>query len=178
MHHASSTLRPLSSVLSPPINVISIAGGACAVTTFKLPGCQDMWTVGSGKGEHAFHILSCRDSSSGFCTDGPTVFAGNLGANRFSVQVTADSVMLLQHTKLVQDRDRRRLWRGAVAGRVEETWRRHLAARHHPGQRQLRALCFLAPDFPHLPNVLSDATNRRQGDRPRLREASTPASLP
>jgi hypothetical protein len=27
-------------------------------------------------------------------------------------------------------------------------------------------LPFLAPDFPHLPDVLSDATNRRQGDRP------------
>ena len=90
------------------------------VTTFELPGCQDMWTVGSGAGgdgEHAFLILSRRDSSmvletgqeineldsSGFCTAGPTVFAGNLGANRFIVQVTADSVRLLQHTKLVQE---------------------------------------------------------------------------
>ena len=79
-----------------------------------------MWTVGSGAGgdgEHAFLILSRRDSSmvletgqeineldsSGFCTAGPTVFAGNLGANRFIVQVTADSVRLLQHTELVQE---------------------------------------------------------------------------
>jgi cleavage and polyadenylation specificity factor subunit 1 len=79
-----------------------------------------MWTVGSGAGgdgEHAFLILSRRDSSmvletgqeineldsSGFCTAGPPVFAGNLGANRFIVQVTADSVRLLQHTELVQE---------------------------------------------------------------------------
>ena len=41
--------------------------------------------------------------SSGFCTAGPTIFAGNLGENRFIVQVTADSVRLLQHTELVQE---------------------------------------------------------------------------
>ena len=76
-----------------------------------------MGSGAGGDGEHAFLILSRRDSSmvletgqeikeldsSGFCTAGPTVFAGNLGANRFIVQVTADSVRLLQHTELVQE---------------------------------------------------------------------------
>merc|ERR1719430_2288112 len=39
------------------------------VTTFELPGCQDMWTVCSAQeeqtrpGEHAFLILSRKDSS-------------------------------------------------------------------------------------------------------------------
>ena len=77
------------------------------VTTFELPGCQDMWTVvgdtaGGGEGGsglpdghgHSFLILSRADStmilqtgqeineleSSGFHTDGPTVFCGNITA--------------------------------------------------------------------------------------------------
>lgn len=69
------------------------------VTTFELPGITDMWTI-IGKGSkvndglgHAFLILSKNDStmvlqtgeeinelaSSGFYTDGPTVYCGNLG---------------------------------------------------------------------------------------------------
>lgn len=92
------------------------------VTTFELPGCQDMWTVCSAQeeqtrpGEHAFLILSRKDSSmvlqtgleineldtSGFCTSGATIFAGNLGGNKYVVQVTQDSIRLLQHSDLVQ----------------------------------------------------------------------------
>ena len=88
------------------------------VTTFELPGCQDMWTVysGQGKQEHAFLILSRNESSmilqtgqeineldsSGFYTTGPTVFSGNLGSNQYIVQVTKDSVLLLKDSDLVQ----------------------------------------------------------------------------
>ena len=63
------------------------------VTTFSLPGCQDMWTVRAGQPQHAFLILSRADStmvlqtgqeineldSSGFHTAGPTVLAANMG---------------------------------------------------------------------------------------------------
>lgn len=97
------------------------------VTTFELPGCQDMWTVcgspklrepesGSMNQDHAFLLLSRRDSSmvlqtgqeineldnSGFYTSGPTVYAGNLGNNTFIVQVTQDSVRLLRDSDSVQ----------------------------------------------------------------------------
>ena len=95
------------------------------VTTFELPGCQDMWTVCSSSSveasnekeqEHAFLLLSRRESSmvlqtgqeineldsSGFCTTSATVFAGNLGGNQFIVQVLPDSVRLLRHTELLQ----------------------------------------------------------------------------
>nr|CAD7407061.1 unnamed protein product [Timema cristinae] len=83
------------------------------VTTFELPGCVDMWTVigskqpvddtNSGEHEytHSFMILSQHESTmilqtgqeinevdhSGFSTQGPTVYAGNLGYNRFIIQV-------------------------------------------------------------------------------------------
>ena len=40
--------------------------------------------------------------SSGFCTTQPTVFAGNIGGSKFIVQVTPDSVLLLEHSELVQ----------------------------------------------------------------------------
>nr|CAD7266443.1 unnamed protein product [Timema shepardi] len=86
------------------------------VTTFELPGCVDMWTVIGGKepvddassGEHeythSFMILSQHESTmilktgqeinevdhSGFSTQGPTVYAGNLGYNRFIIQVNYD----------------------------------------------------------------------------------------
>ena len=99
------------------------------VTTFELPGCQDMWTVCSRSAvelsgnigssleeDHAFLLLSRRESSmvlqtgqeineldsSGFCTTSATVFAGNLGDNQFIVQVLPDSVRLLRHTELLQ----------------------------------------------------------------------------
>ena len=61
-------------------------------------------------------------------------------------------------------------------GRTEEAWRRHLepvpptyllVTVRAKGNFELYSLpdftlCFLAPDFPHLPDVLADATNRRQ----------------
>jgi len=88
------------------------------VTTFELPGCQDMWTVYSreGKQEHSFLIISRNQSSmilqtgqeineldsSGFFTAGSTVFCGNLGSNQFIVQVTQDRVLLLKDSELVQ----------------------------------------------------------------------------
>ncbi|XP_034934002.1 cleavage and polyadenylation specificity factor subunit 1 [Chelonus insularis] len=95
------------------------------VTTFELPRCQDMWTViGSSnydhgkevEGVHAFLILSHEDSTmilqtgqeinevdhSGFSTQSTTVFAGNLGANRYIVQVTQMGVRLLQGTEQIQ----------------------------------------------------------------------------
>ncbi|KAI5737751.1 hypothetical protein M8J76_016444 [Diaphorina citri] len=94
------------------------------VTTFELPGCTNMWTVVGGasagnKSEadtHAFLILSQDDStmvlqtgreineldSSGFTTHCPSVFAGNIGSNKYIVQVTAMAVHLLQEAELVQ----------------------------------------------------------------------------
>ena len=121
-----------SSTPDPDIELVTTAGHAkngalCllqktirpqVVTTFELPGCQDMWTVysGQGKQEHAFLILSRNESSmilqtgqeineldsSGFYTSGPTVFSGNLGSNQFIVQVTQDSVLLLKDSDQVQ----------------------------------------------------------------------------
>ncbi|XP_012280373.1 cleavage and polyadenylation specificity factor subunit 1 isoform X2 [Orussus abietinus] len=97
------------------------------VTTFELPGCEDMWTViGSvdnddqakteAEGSHAFLILSHEDSTmiletgqeinevdqSGFSTQGTTVFAGNLGANRYIIQVTQMGVRLMQGIDQIQ----------------------------------------------------------------------------
>ncbi|CAG0890026.1 unnamed protein product [Darwinula stevensoni] len=94
------------------------------ITTFQLPGCSDMWTVVDGKtqsgddqgGEHAFLILSQESStmvlqtgaeideldSSGFSTQGPTVFACNLGNNRYIVQVSKQAVRLLEGSEQIQ----------------------------------------------------------------------------
>jgi len=100
------------------------------VTTFELPGCTNMWTVigndGSDQSEldeadsceqtHSFLILSREDSSmvlktgqeimeldqSGLNTREPTVFAGNIGSNRYVVQVCARGVRLLDGVKQLQ----------------------------------------------------------------------------
>ncbi|XP_046747052.1 cleavage and polyadenylation specificity factor subunit 1 isoform X3 [Diprion similis] len=97
------------------------------VTTFELPGCEDMWTVigavnideqakAEADGTHAFLILSHEDSTmilqtgqeinevdqSGFSTQGTTVFAGNLGANKYIVQVTQLGVRLMQGLEQIQ----------------------------------------------------------------------------
>ncbi|XP_020283303.1 cleavage and polyadenylation specificity factor subunit 1 [Pseudomyrmex gracilis] len=97
------------------------------VTTFELPGYIDMWTVigtlgkdeqvkTEAEGSHAFLILSQETSTmilqtgqeineidqSGFNTQGSTVFAGNLGANRYIVQVTQMGVRLLQGIEQIQ----------------------------------------------------------------------------
>lgn len=98
------------------------------VTTFELPGCVDMWTVIGMKDSvedpskveqeytHAFMILSQQDSTmvlqtgleinevdnSGFSTQGPTVYAGNLGYNKYIIQVSQMGVRLLQGLDQVQ----------------------------------------------------------------------------
>ncbi|XP_066019502.1 cleavage and polyadenylation specificity factor subunit 1-like [Pocillopora verrucosa] len=84
------------------------------VTTFELPGCVDMWTVLSGEqGDNSYHsflLLSREDSSmvlkteqeimeldhSGFTSQYPTVFAGNLGNGKYILQVTPQGVSLLE----------------------------------------------------------------------------------
>ena len=97
------------------------------VTTFELPGCVNMWTVvgydsseqselDSSEQTHMFLILSREDSSmvlktgqeimeldqSGLNTREPTVFAGNVGSNRYVVQVCARGVRLLDGVKQLQ----------------------------------------------------------------------------
>ncbi|KAK7874284.1 hypothetical protein R5R35_007770 [Gryllus longicercus] len=97
------------------------------VTTFELPGCVDMWTVIGNKEVnddpeksedqmHAFMILSQEESTmilqtgleinevdnSGFSTQGPTVYAGNLGYNKFIIQVSQMGVRLLQGLEQIQ----------------------------------------------------------------------------
>ncbi|KAJ3609793.1 hypothetical protein NHX12_024303 [Muraenolepis orangiensis] len=93
------------------------------VTTFELPGCHDMWTVISNeakdekkeedKKKHGFLILSREDSTmilqtgqeimeldtSGFATQGPTVFAGNIGDNKYIIQVSPMGIRLLEGGK-------------------------------------------------------------------------------
>jgi cleavage and polyadenylation specificity factor subunit 1 len=81
------------------------------ITTFELPGCVDMWTVVGDKGSdvHDFLIMSLTNSTmvletgeelneveqGGFVTNKPTVFACNLGNNRFIVQVSARHSLFL-----------------------------------------------------------------------------------
>ncbi|XP_008551779.2 cleavage and polyadenylation specificity factor subunit 1 [Microplitis demolitor] len=96
------------------------------ITTFELPGCRDMWTVISPSSYdqqnreieaiHSFLILSNIDSTmilqtgqeinevdqSGFSTQSTTVFAGNLGNNRYIVQVNPMGVRLMQGTNQIQ----------------------------------------------------------------------------
>ncbi|XP_046972661.1 cleavage and polyadenylation specificity factor subunit 1 [Vanessa cardui] len=98
------------------------------VTAFDLPGCVDMWTVigeaGEGgrdahrdmEGSHAYLLLAQEDATmvlqtgqeinevdnSGFMTSAPTVFAGNLGNNKFMVQVTTCAIRLVRNGALVQ----------------------------------------------------------------------------
>ncbi|XP_022664949.1 cleavage and polyadenylation specificity factor subunit 1-like isoform X2 [Varroa destructor] len=94
------------------------------ITTFELPGCADLWTVcssttrsaDSDEGAHQFLILSRSDSTmilqtgqeineldhSGFCTQSPTIFAGNLADGRYVIQVCPGSVRLLEGTRQLQ----------------------------------------------------------------------------
>nr|XP_049706135.1 cleavage and polyadenylation specificity factor subunit 1 isoform X2 [Helicoverpa armigera] len=89
------------------------------ITAFNLPGCLDMWSVlGEGTegsreadGTHAYLILTQEDGSmvlqtgqeinevdnSGFMTGSPTIFAGNLGNNKFMVQVTTTGIRLIKN---------------------------------------------------------------------------------
>ncbi|KAK3856715.1 hypothetical protein Pcinc_036978 [Petrolisthes cinctipes] len=96
------------------------------LTTFDLPEVEDMWTlVGKhderrrremGLQDHSFLILSRQDSSlilrteeeineleeSGFNTTSKTVFAGNVGNNKYIIQVTSGGVRLLEGTVQIQ----------------------------------------------------------------------------
>ncbi|XP_076048497.1 cleavage and polyadenylation specificity factor subunit 1 [Oratosquilla oratoria] len=93
------------------------------LTTFDLPDVVDMWTlVGKvdrrreGVPDHSFLILSRKESSlilrteeeiheleeSGFNTTARTIFAGNIGNNRYIVQVTSGGVRLLEGTEQIQ----------------------------------------------------------------------------
>lgn len=89
------------------------------ITAFNLPGCIDMWSVlGESKdgareaeGSHAYLILTQEDGSmvlqtgqeinevdsSGFMTGSSTIFAGNLGNNKFMVQVTTTGIRLIKN---------------------------------------------------------------------------------
>lgn len=92
-------------------------------TSFKLPGCLDTWTVygpnyysDKDSFTHKYLILSQEDSTivfqidqeineldqSGFITQSATVFAGNLGQNKYILQVSATSVRLLDGTHELQ----------------------------------------------------------------------------
>jgi cleavage and polyadenylation specificity factor subunit 1 len=96
------------------------------ITSFRLPNCLDVWTVSDESTKktdrpedvsHAFMILSQPISTmvlqtgeeinevekTGFCTNLPTIFVGNLGANRFIIQVTVKSIRLLQGIRLIQN---------------------------------------------------------------------------
>ncbi|KAG7296758.1 hypothetical protein JYU34_020693 [Plutella xylostella] len=98
------------------------------VTQFTLPGCIDMWSVfgdGSSEGRreqsdseasHAYLILTQTNSSmilqtgeeinevdnSGFMTSAPTIFAGNLGNNKYMVQVTTTAIRLIKNGAQIQ----------------------------------------------------------------------------
>ncbi|XP_052872855.1 cleavage and polyadenylation specificity factor subunit 1 [Anopheles cruzii] len=100
------------------------------ITSFGLSGCLDVWTVfdeaaGSASADgsavpapnHAFMILSQEAGTmvlqtgdeineienTGFATTVPTIHVGNIGSNRFIVQVTTKSIRLLQGTRLLQN---------------------------------------------------------------------------
>uniref|UniRef100_A0A672NEW6 Cleavage and polyadenylation specificity factor subunit 1 n=1 Tax=Sinocyclocheilus grahami TaxID=75366 RepID=A0A672NEW6_SINGR len=88
------------------------------VTTFELPGCHDMWTViyceekpekvicyahlpvnaisgGLICSSSDSLLLWCLDTS-GFATQGPTVYAGNIGDNKYIIQVSPVGIRLLE----------------------------------------------------------------------------------
>ncbi|OTF74257.1 hypothetical protein BLA29_006740, partial [Euroglyphus maynei] len=93
-------------------------------TSFKLPGCYDCWTAyGSNlyysdkeAMVHKYLIITQEDSTlvfqigqeineldqSGFITQSPTIFAGNIGDNKYILQVCAKSVRLLDGIRELQ----------------------------------------------------------------------------
>jgi len=92
------------------------------LTSFELNGCLDLWTVIDdsqlkNENKHSFMILTQRSTTmvlrtgdeisdihnTGFACNTPTIFIGNLGSNRYIVQVTFKSIRLIQGTKLVQN---------------------------------------------------------------------------
>ncbi|KAF6215178.1 hypothetical protein GE061_009929, partial [Apolygus lucorum] len=94
-------------------------------TTFELHGCTNMWTVFGSKHDvfgdtkeitHSFMILSQKEATmilqtgkeineldhSGFNTREPTIFAGNIGNNKYIVQVSTMGVRLLHGSESIQ----------------------------------------------------------------------------
>lgn len=90
------------------------------ITSFSLSGCIDVWTVFDESApkdlNHAFMVLS-QDSSTmvlqtgdeineientGFCGTQTTIHVGNIGNNRYIVQILSKSMRLLQGTRLLQ----------------------------------------------------------------------------
>lgn len=91
------------------------------LTSFELNGCLDLWTVIDDsqmrrENKHTFMILTQRTTTmilrtgeeisdihnTGFLCSTPTIFVGNLGSNRYIVQVTSKSIRLIQGTKVMQ----------------------------------------------------------------------------
>ncbi|XP_060807779.1 cleavage and polyadenylation specificity factor subunit 1 [Amyelois transitella] len=98
------------------------------ITAHNLPGCIDMWTIMAEaseaprdaykdmEGSHAYLLLTQEDSTmvlqtgqeinevdnSGFITSSPTIFAGNLGNNKYMVQVTTTAIRLIKNGSQLQ----------------------------------------------------------------------------
>lgn len=91
------------------------------ITSFSLSGCIDVWTVfdeSSPKDlNHAFMVLSQESTTmvlqtgdeineienTGFCGTQTTIHVGNIGNNRYIVQILSNSMRLLQGTRLLQN---------------------------------------------------------------------------
>ena len=92
------------------------------ITSFELPGCIDLWTVIDGSQDkkenlHTFMVLTQRNNTmvlktseeitdihnTGFASSLPTIFVGNLGNNRYIVQVTTKSIRLIQGMRSIQN---------------------------------------------------------------------------
>lgn len=91
------------------------------ITSFGLQGCRDVWTVYDESQredkQHTFMVLAQGDQTmilqtgdeineienTGFCANQRTIFVGNVGANRYIVQVLSNSIRLLQGTRLLQN---------------------------------------------------------------------------
>lgn len=91
------------------------------ITSFSLSGCIDVWTVFDESTPkdllHAFMVLSQAATTmvlqtgeeineienTGFCVTETTIHVGNIGNNRFIVQVLPRSMRLLQGMRLLQN---------------------------------------------------------------------------
>lgn len=96
------------------------------ITNFSIAGSLDVWTVADESGRkidrledsnHAYMILTQENSTmvlqtgqeineiqnTGFTCNLPTIYVGNVGQNRFIVQVTTKSVRLLQGIRIIQN---------------------------------------------------------------------------
>lgn len=91
------------------------------ITSFGLLGCRDVWTVYDESlredKQHTFMVLAQGDQTmvlqtgdeineienTGFCASHQTIYVGNVGHNRYIVQVLSNSIRLLQGTRLLQN---------------------------------------------------------------------------